>query len=410
MRTRTKTTVSVAAAIALSASLAACSSSDENSELTVWIMGDTGPQFEQLVKPFTEETGIKVNVEGIPWANVNDKITTATATGDGPDVLQIGLSLLPTLAEAENLLPLDDLLTDHPDLAASNFADAVAGEATQIGGQTLSVPWVADTRVLFYRADLLAEVGYNEPPSTWVELHDAATKLADRGADQYGYYIPQWDSSLPVALTWSAGGEVVDGDGNVNFDNEGFREAADFYISMYEDGLVPTNADFDQVQGFVSGIAPMLISGPYLAGAIAEVAPELDGEWAAAPLPGPDGSVSMFAGSNIGIWHNSDAVDESLELLEFLSKPEVQLEWYERVNELPTNKAALADSKLAADPNVEVYVKTLETARVLPMVPSWDQAVGDELTKALNQIVLNGADKEATLNQFFDAVSNLRVL
>lgn len=410
MRTRTKTTVSAAVAIALSASLAACSSSDENSELTVWIMGDTGPQFEQLVKPFTDETGIKVNVEGIPWANVNDKITTATATGDGPDVLQIGLSLLPTLAEAENLLPLDDLLEDHPSLSASNFADAVAGEATQIGGKTLSIPWVADTRVLFYRADLLAEVGYDEPPSTWEELHDAATKLADRGADQYGYYIPQWDSSLPVAWTWSAGGEVVDDAGNVNFENDGFRQAADFYISMYEDGLVPKNADFDQVQGFVSGIAPMLISGPYLAGSIAEVAPELDGEWAAAPLPAPGESVSMFAGSNIGIWHNSDAVDESLELLEFLSSPEVQLEWYERVNELPTNKAALADSKLAADPNVEVYVKTLETARVLPMVPNWDQAVGDELTKALNQIVLNGADKEAALNQFFDAVRNLRVL
>ena len=41
---------------------------------------------------------------------------------------------------------------------------------------------------------------------------------------------------------------------------------------------MPTAGDFDQAAGFVSGTAPMLVSGPYLAAAIREQAPDLEGK------------------------------------------------------------------------------------------------------------------------------------
>jgi multiple sugar transport system substrate-binding protein len=416
MRKLTGSIVAPVAVIALTAGLAGCSSAEggedgsgDGDALTVWIMGDTGTSFEEIAEGFTEESGTEVKVEAIPWANLNDKITTSIASGSGPDVIQIGLSVLPTLADAEALLPLDDLLADHPALAAENFADAIAGGATQIGGETLSVPWVADTRVLFYRSDILAEAGFDAAPATWDELTETATALAGRGEGQYGYYIPQWDSSLPVAWTWAAGGEVVDADGNVDFDNPGFYDMVDLYTGMYAEGLVPTNADFDQVQGFVSGVAPMLVSGPYLAKSIEDAAPELEGKWAAAPMPSKVDNTSLFAGSNLGIWHNSKNVDGALALLEYMADPEVQLEWYGKVNELPTNKSALADPRLAEDPNVAVYVETLDNARVLPMVPNWDAAVGQKLTDALNAIALTGADREQTLDAFFAETDGLAV-
>lgn len=414
MKRLTGSIVAPVAALALAAGLTACSSdgggsSEEGGAITVWIMGDTGTAFEELAAGYTEKTGTDVNVEAIPWANLNDKITTSIASGSGPDVIQIGLSVLPTLADAGALLPLDDLLGDYPALAAENFADAVAGEATQIGGQTLSVPWVADTRVLFYRSDVLAEAGFDAPPATWDELTETATALAARGDGQYGYYIPQWDSSLPVVWTWAAGGDAVDAKGNVDFDNDGFEDMVDLYTGLYADGLVPTNSDFDQVQGFVTGITPMLVSGPYLAKSIEDAAPELDGKWAAAPMPKKVDNTSLFAGSNLGIWHNSSKVDESLALLDYLADPEIQLDWYDKVNELPTNKSALADPRLAEDPNVAVYVETLENARVVPLVPNWDSAVGQKLTDALNAIVLTGADRQSTLDAFFAETDGLAV-
>jgi multiple sugar transport system substrate-binding protein len=279
-----------------------------------------------------------------------------------------------------------------------------------VGGDTVSIPWTSDTRVLFTRTDILAENGIDAPPATWDELREAAKTLAERGADQYGYYIPQWDAPLPVEMVWSMGGEVVDADGNVDFDTPEFQDAVDLYTGLYADGSVPVNSDFDQTQGFISGIAPMLVSGPYLGKGIADTAPELDGKWQASLLPAADGeSISLFAGSNLGVWFNSDQVEESLDLLEYVSQPEQQLAWYELTGELPTVNAALADADLNSDPNVKVYTEQLATAKVLPIVAGWDGIVGTELLKALNAIALTGADRDASLATFFGAIEGLAV-
>ncbi|HQE46646.1 MAG TPA: extracellular solute-binding protein, partial [Rhodoglobus sp.] len=374
--------------------------------LTVWVMGDSGTNFETLVA----DSGIEVDVVAIPWDAIDEKLTTAVASGNGPDILQIGLSKLATFAEAGALLPLDSLIADHPDLAPDNFPAGVSGTSTAVNGEIVSIPWTSDTRVLFTRTDILAENGIDAPPATWDELRADAKILAARGEGQYGYYIPQWDAPLPIEMTWSMGGEVIDADGNVNFDTPEFQKAVDLYTGLYADGSVPTNSDFDQTQGFISGIAPMLVSGPYLANGVSSAAPELDGKWQASPLPAGDGgSISLFAGSNLGIWHNSDQVDQSLALLDYISQPEQQLAWYKLTGELPTVNAALSDATLNADPNVQVYTAQLATAKVLPIVANWDGVVGTGLLNALNSIVLTGADRTTALDAFFAETKGLSI-
>ena len=366
--------------------------------VTVWIMGDSSANFDALVAPFETETGIDVETVAIPWDAVDEKLTTSVASGQGPDVVQIGLSKLRTFADAGALLPLNDLVAGYPGLAPENFADGVAGDATAVAGQIVSVPWISDTRVLFYRKDILAAAGFANPPATWDELRAMAKTLTARGDGQYGYYIPQWDSPLPVVMTWDNGGDIVNADGNVDFTSPGFAAAVDLYTGLHADGSVPKNGDFDQTQGFISGIAPMLVSGPYLAKAIAGAAPELDGKWGITTLPkGSASGTSLFAGSNMGVFATTDAPDESLKLLEFLSKPETQVEWFKLNGELPSVKAALADPALADDPLVTVYAAQLADAKVLPMVSNWDGGVGSELLKALNSIVLTGADRATAL-------------
>lgn len=374
--------------------------------VTVWIMGDSSANFDALVAPFESESGIDVETVAIPWDSIDEKLTTSVASGQGPDVVQIGLSKLRTFADAGALLPLDDLLANYPGLAPANFADGVAGAATAVGGSIVSVPWISDTRVLFYRKDILEAAGFANPPATWDELRTMAKTLSDRGEGQYGYYIPQWDSPLPVLMTWDNGGDIINADGNVDFSSPGFAAAVDLYTGLHADGSVPKNGDFDQTQGFISGIAPMLVSGPYLAKAVAGAAPELDGKWGITTLPkGSASGTSLFAGSNMGVWFNTDAQDESLKLLEFLSKPETQLEWFKLNGELPTVKAALSDPALAADPLVQVYAAQLADARVLPMVANWDGGVGSELLKALNSIVLTGADRATALGNLSAATA-----
>lgn len=397
--------------------LAGCtSSSDDDTDpadpgsLTVWIMGDSSEHFDSLVAPFEEETGIDVETVAVPWDAIDQKFTTAVASGDGPDLLQVGVSKLRTFADSGALLELDaDAIADYPNLAAENFIDGVAGDATAIGGSIVSMPWVADTRVLFSRTDILTEAGIDAPPATWDELRADAKTLAARGDGQYGYYIPQWDSALPVVMTWDQGGEIVNGDGLIDFGTPEFDAAVDLYTGLYADGSVPTNSDFDQTQGFVSGVAPMLVSGPYLASAIADAAPELDGKWTVTTLPAGSDNTSLLAGSNLSVWGKTANQGGALQLLDFLSAPETQVSWFGIDGQLPTVKAALEAPELTGDPLVAVYSEQLANARLLPLVPNWDGETGKALLDALNAIVLTGADRDQTIQSLIDATKDTSV-
>ena len=403
-----------AAAVAVTAGLAAGgtthqsrTSASKGTTLTVWTMEDS-TAFTSLVSNFTKQTGINVNVQAIPWANVNDKLTTAVASGNGPDVVQVGLSLLPTFVSAGALKNLAPYMAKHPALQSSNYLAGVAATKINPAHKVLSVPWVSDVRVLFYRKDILSQVGITGPPTTWTQLYSDATKLAARGSNQYGMYIPQWDSALPIELTWQAGGTVQDRHGLVTFNTKAFKRAADFYISLYKSKLVPTASDFDQTQGFISGAAPMVISGPYLAGAINGAAPNLADKWGVALLPKDKTGTSLFAGSNMGVWYKSKNVSASLRFLDYLSRAKEQLTWFKLSNELPTVKSALASKTLNADPMVSTYIKQLQNAQLLPpLVPQWGP-ISTAMLNALNSIVLNGADEASTLANLNQQVADLQ--
>lgn len=376
--------------------------------ITFWIMGDNAGALEDLVAPFTDDTGIEVDVEAIPWESVNDRLTTAVASGDGPDVTQIGLSQLPTFLAGEALMDVSGSVADYPNLADANFPSGVSQAALNPEGTVYSFPWVSDTRVLFYRSDLLADAGFDTPPATWDEILEVAAALGERGDDEYGYYIPQWDAPLPISYVWQAGGDVIDDSGSIDLQTPEFEAAVDHYLDFYDRGVVPTNSDFDQALGFITGTAPMLVSGPYLEGAINDQAPELDGAWGVTTVPANVDNTSLFAGSNVGVWSNTEHPQAALELINYLADPATQLTWYETVNELPAVTGALEELKAGESTTVAVYADQLANSQLLPLHPQWD-AVGSEILTMLNSIVLTDADRDTALADLYatvDAMSN----
>jgi multiple sugar transport system substrate-binding protein len=391
----------IAAAVALPSAAAAGTAAGKVARksqptITVWTMEDS-TKFTQLLQPFTQKTGIKVHVDAIPWANVNDKLTTAVASGNGPDVTEIGLSELSTFVASKALMNLKPYIAANPALADSNYPKGIASTVINPTGKVLSVPWVSDVRVLFYRKDIFSQVGISGPPTTWGQLFADAKKLAARGGNNYGFYIPQWDSALPVEWTWDAGGSVLNKSGKVTFNTPAFQKAAAFYESFYQAHLVPTASDFDQTQGFVSGEAPMLISGPYFQGLVDSADPGLKGQYGVAPLPANKTNTSLFAGSNMGIWKNTKHPQAALALLNYLAQPSVQLRWFNLTDELPTDLKALNSKALTSDPFTRVYTKQLQNASLLPpLAPAWN-TISQDLLNALNSIGLNGTSQWSAL-------------
>ncbi|MGV2787257.1 extracellular solute-binding protein, partial [Clostridium perfringens] len=160
-------------------------------ELKVWLMGDTTD--ETLIKAYEEKNpGVKVSVQLIPWGSAHDKLLTAVASKSGPDVVQMGTTWIPEFAQAGALLDLTPYLEQYPNLKQENYFDG-AVQTMSYDDKVVSIPWYVETRVLFYRTDILAEVGYPEGPKTWDEMKDAGKKLAARGDGNYAITIDAKD-------------------------------------------------------------------------------------------------------------------------------------------------------------------------------------------------------------------------
>src|SRR5688500_10609038 len=89
-------------------------SDDSPKELTYWA-SNQGASIEidkKVLQPeldkFEKETGIKVKLEVVPWSDLLNRILTATTSGQGPDVLNIGNTWSASLQATGGLLPWDD--------------------------------------------------------------------------------------------------------------------------------------------------------------------------------------------------------------------------------------------------------------------------------------------------------------
>ncbi|MCK9912302.1 extracellular solute-binding protein, partial [Microbacteriaceae bacterium K1510] len=82
--------------------------------------------------------------------------------------------------------------------------------STQFDGKTVGVPWLAETRVLFYRTDVLQSVGYDHAPKTWDELLDASKKLTERGKDKYGIGLDPKEPTLSFMFARQNGSKLIE--------------------------------------------------------------------------------------------------------------------------------------------------------------------------------------------------------
>jgi hypothetical protein len=72
-----------------------------------------------------------------------------------------------------------DSLDDRLAAPQRDFFEGVL-ETNEIDGRLYGLPWYVDTRLLFYRTDVLAEAGFSVPPKTWNEW--LAAMAGDQGA------------------------------------------------------------------------------------------------------------------------------------------------------------------------------------------------------------------------------------
>src|SRR5690242_20703214 len=92
--------------------LLACTSRPAQQEtLKFWAMGHEGEVVAQLLPEFTRRTGIRVDVQQIPWSAAHEKLLTAYVGESTPDVAQLGNTWIPEFEAVNALAPLAPFLT-----------------------------------------------------------------------------------------------------------------------------------------------------------------------------------------------------------------------------------------------------------------------------------------------------------
>jgi multiple sugar transport system substrate-binding protein len=352
-------------------------------DLTVWAMGNEGTKLGTLADAFMKEyPDVKVSVTPVDWGQAVTKLQTAIGGKQTPDVSQMGTDMMGQFAQTGGLEAIP------ANFDKSQFYES-AWNTGVVDGTAYGVPWYVETRALYWRKDIAQKAGITDAPASWDDLKAAAKAMKDKGGAKNGIGLgtKNWQELMP--FVWSNGGDIVDSSGNFTFDSPQFIEALTFYKSFFEDGLAPKNvpANFDITPAFVSGTHPMFFSGPWHLSLLDEAGGQgFADKYEVSPMPGKDQApgTSFIGGSNFVVFKDSANKDAAWAFLQFVSRPEIQAEWYSTVSDLPAVKSAWDDAALQDDPRVDVFRTQLDTTKAQPAIPTWSElstAINDELEK-----------------------------
>lgn len=363
------------------AALAGCAGAgDGREELRFWAMGREGEVLALLVPEFERlNPGIRVRIQQIPWISAHEKLLTAFAGDATPDLAQLGSSWVPELAALGAIEPLDARLRGSRIVGTSDYFEGPL-RANFIDGRIWAIPWYADTRLLFYRTDLLRDAGFAAAPTDWASWLAAMRAIKARAAPgDYAVLLPLNEYEPLLALALQQPEPLLrDGGRYGNFRSAGFVRASDFYLGLFREGLAPrvTNTQISNVHDeFARGRFAFYISGPWNIGEFKRrLPPGRQDDWMTAPLPGPTGpGASIAGGASLAIFARSERKDAAWKLVEYLSRPDVQTRFFELTGDLPARRSVWRAPVLAGDRFAAAFRDQLERAVPPPAVPEWER-------------------------------------
>ena len=396
--------------------LGACSfSTSEPETIRFWAMGREGEVIAQLLPEFERANpGLRVEVQQVPWSAAHEKLLTAFAADALPDLCQLGNTWVPELDALDALAELDSRVADSRVVDPLDYFPGI-WDTNVVGGRLRGIPWYVDTRVLFYRSDLLAKAGFDKPPRTWGEW-ERALAAVKKVAGPYAILLPLNEFEPLLAMGLQQHEPLLIDDGRRgNFSSPDFRRALDFYARMFRKGWAPALSDAaisNVWTEFGRGYFSFYISGPWnIEEFKRRLPPERQRDWMTAPLPGPEGpGASTAGGSSLVIFRSSRHARAAWRLIEYLSEPAVQVRFHALSGNLPPRRTPWTDPHLAGDVYARAFRDQLERARPAPKIPEWERIVS-EMQLTAEQVVSGGTDiAQATsaLDRRVDAILEKR--
>jgi multiple sugar transport system substrate-binding protein len=364
--------------------------------ITVWALGAEGDKLSAIAKGFeAKNPKAHVKVTVIPFDAAHDKITSAIAANQTPDVSLAGTTWV---SEFAGTGALDKTPTDLID--KSKFYPGAWG-TTSVDGTSYGVPWYVETRLIYYRTDLAKKAGVT-PKAGWTQddFKAFAKAMQTKAGVKYGVSLPpggtgSWQTFMPFA--WQNGAELQDGN-KFAFDSPAMTQTLDYYKSFFSDKLSAGKLAPGALEsGFIKGSIGAFVSGPWHMGILRDQGgPSFEGKWSVAPMPTAKSATSFVGGGDLMVFKNSKNRDTAWKFVDYLTQVAPEQELYKLVGSLPAVKSAWSTGKLATDPMLKVFGDQLNDAKSAPAIATWEQ-VADTLDHGIEEAVVGGQSSGAAL-------------
>ncbi|MGC5036023.1 ABC transporter substrate-binding protein [Streptomyces sp. DT190] len=365
-------------------------SNDSPKTLTYWA-SNQGASIEidkKVLQPeldkFEKQTGIKVKLEVVPWSDLLNRILTATTSGQGPDVLNIGNTWSASLQATGALLPWDAKNFDKIG-GRDRFVDSALGSTGAEGEDPAAVPLYSMSYALYYNKKMFAEAGISKPPATWDELVADGRKLSKDGKWGLGAEGSNPSENIHHAYVFAKqhGADFFTADGKPDFTGDATVAAVKQYVDlMAKDKVIaPGNAEYAQnqsVSDFAKGKTAMLLWQSASANLKSQGMSEDD--YGIAPVPVQSGTPgtgkqvnSMVAGINLAVFKNTDNLDGATTFVKFMTSDDEQKILNKAYSSIPPVKTAQSDAAFATPANAVLKDTLAKSAVALPQVADESQ-------------------------------------
>ena len=409
----------VLAACALMGTLVACGNKEETASnststdanapvtLNVWAMGEEAKSLGTVAGEFEKQNpNIHVVVQSIPWGMVHQKLLTAIAGDSTPDVSMMGTSFMAEMVQLGAFEELDPYLAKD---SATKLTDFIPSTllTNQFDSKTYGFPWTADTRIMFYRKDLMNQAGFKEFPKTWNDLYKLAEAEKKNGV-KAPFALPKNDlNASPEMLSalWQNNTDIIDAQGKSLVLTPEFKQSVNYYTSYFKAGLAPLDLGGELSPLFVGGKVGMFIGGPWMVTLIKTAGgADFANKWGVAVMPTEKSNTSFLGGSNLVMFKNSKNKAAAYKFMEYMVAPTTALQFYKLTSNLPTVQSAW--SSIESDPVVGVFKQQLNNVKIpsnIPQGPRLYKAFNDEMEAIIYGKVTVDAGL-ADLNQQVDKI------
>ncbi|MFD7731777.1 extracellular solute-binding protein [Kitasatospora phosalacinea] len=321
-------------------------------------------------------SGIKVHVDVVAWADIDKHVAELIAKGDTPDIVQTG-GFADQVA-ADRLYPVGDVLSME---AQANLLGSFS-KAGQVLGSQYGIPFISSSRVFVYNKTIFEKAGIAEPPATWEDLRKDADLIRTKVPKVTPYALPLGpEEAQAESMIWtmSGGGAISDSVGNYTIDSQANRDTFKWLrTNLVDKGLTyddPGKVNRqDAFTAFTKGEVAMLNGHP----ALIKAAAAAGIQYGTAPVPRRSKDVKDVT-FGVADWLMAFKANghraEIKKFLNFALNKQNTLDFDEEYNMLPVTQDTLDDmSQNPAHQDLTQFLQNLPTASFYPYGdPSWDK-------------------------------------